>query len=146
MRHQHQRGARLAVQLEKQRDHWRAAFDVPGVAAAYDVAVREPLQADFPVLGRIETSGKASGVIEQQRLPNGERHVGGFVDLHGVSFTVSDPSIAIAGLDAHVPLDLGAAGADNGAQEGLLRMRGLNVATVAVGKWHVGLTFFESGR
>ena len=44
-----------------------AELDLPGLAAAYEVAVRDPLQADYPLLGsRLTLRGRAAGVIEQR--------------------------------------------------------------------------------
>lgn len=120
--------------MTHQRERWRAEFKLPGLAAAYDVAIREPLQAEFPLLGRVELSGTASGVIEQDRLASGERHVGGVIDLANVGVKTSDPSIVVAALDAHLPFDLSqAASGSSAVQSGQLRVRGLRVADVDVG-------------
>ena len=117
-----------------QQERWKSTFEVPGLAAAYDLAVREPLQADYPLLGRVALRGRATGAIEQDRTPGGARRLSGFVDLADVAVNASDPQLVVAGLDAHLPIDLAEDGPGGGAaQSGRLRMRGLSVAGVDIG-------------
>jgi hypothetical protein len=117
-----------------QQERWKSTFEVPGLAAAYDVAVREPLQADYPVLGRVTLRGRVAGAIEQDRAPSGARRLSGFVDLADVALSATDPHLVIAGLDAHLPIDLREdASAAGPVQSGLLRVRGLSVADVVIG-------------
>jgi hypothetical protein len=118
----------------RQRERWRAELDLPGLAAVYEVAVREPLQADYPVLSRLDVRGRVAGVIAQDRLRSGAQHITGFIDLVGVTATATDPRVDIVGLEAHLPLDLSDEDSASGDSErGLIRIRDLGVGEAALG-------------
>jgi hypothetical protein len=120
--------------IESQRAGWHATFDLPGLADAYRLAVSEPLQADYPVLARVDLRGRAGGRVEQEHLPSGARRLSGSIDLAGVTVSVSEPSVAMAALDVHLPFDLIDAGEGPQALEsGLVRVRGLRVGDSAIG-------------
>ena len=120
--------------LDRQQERWRAELDLPGLAAAYELAVREPLQADYPLLSRLDVRGRVAGVIERGRLRSGARHTTGFIDLVGVTVQASEPRVDVVGLDAHLPLDLSDDDSRSGAGErGLIRIRDLGVGDAAIG-------------
>jgi hypothetical protein len=120
--------------VDRAQDVWRVQFKVPGLAAAYAVGVREPLQDAYPLLGRLELNGRASGTIEQERVGEGTRRLKGVVDLDGVTINTSDPRVAVRALDLHLPIDLSETNSGSGAaQSGVLRMRDLDIADIAVG-------------
>jgi hypothetical protein len=123
-----------AYDRERQRERWRMEFELPGLDAAYRVGVRDPLQEEFPVLGRVDLRGRATGTVEQQRLPSGARSFTGVVDLSGVSLRSSEPTVRIASLDAHLPIALSEdAGSAAAAQSGSIRARGLTLGEVVIG-------------
>jgi hypothetical protein len=126
--------------LARGQERLRARFETSRLAAVYALAVREPLQEQYPWLGRIELSGRSSGALVLERLTSGARHVTGFVDLAGVRLTASDPRLDVAALDLHLPIDVSEDGGAAGeAQSGSLRVRGLNVADIAFGDVAVAL-------
>src|SRR4030095_17047416 len=56
------------------------------------------------------------------------------VDLDGVTINTSDPRVAVRALDLHLPIDLSETHSGSGAaQSGVLRMRDLDIADIAVG-------------
>lgn len=113
---------------------WRAEFVLPNLATAYQVAIREPRQDEYPVLARLAVGGRASGTIEQESSPSGARHLTGFLDLDGVTLEASDPRFSVAALDAHLPLDLSDGAARSArVQSGTIRVSGLTVGDAAVG-------------
>lgn len=120
--------------VARRRERWRAELDLPGLAAAYRVAVSEPFQAEYPLLGRVEISGRAGARLEQERLPSGVYRRTGFVDLSSVAVTTSAPRVAVDTLAAHVPFDLvEAVAGPQAVQIGFVRVRGLRVGDSAVG-------------
>jgi hypothetical protein len=113
---------------------WRAEFELPNLATAYQVALREPRQDEYPVLARLAVGGRVTGTIEQESSPSGAWHLTGFLDLDGVTLAASDPRFSIATLDAHLPVDLSdGAARSTGVQNGTIRVSGLTVGDAAVG-------------
>lgn len=120
--------------LARQQERWRAELDLPGLAAVYEVAVRDPLQGDYPLLSRLDMRGRVAGVIEQGRLRSGARHITGFIDLVGLTAKTTEPRVDIVDLDAHLPFDLSDDDSTSSESErGLIRIRDLGVGEAAIG-------------
>jgi len=82
-------------------------FDVTDVAAAYRLAVRDPLQQSYAVLGGSELTGGLEGRMAIVPSAQGLHVLRGRLRFHGGQFRTADPVVELRDIHADVPVALG---------------------------------------
>jgi hypothetical protein len=108
-------------------------FDLPDVAAAYRVALRDPLQQSYAVLAGSELTGALKGRIVVVPGARGVQSLRGRLLFDGGHLRTADPVVELREIHADVPLILGEtiAGSDLG-ERGEIRVGHIRAGRVAI--------------
>ncbi len=106
-------------------------LDLAGLGALYQVALRDPLQESYPLLGRLEIGGHVGGMVVHQRDADGAQRISGTITLDQAHASATDPPMRVTGLKLDLPLAFGGGTLKSEPRSGLLRIGSLRLGDVA---------------
>jgi len=121
--------------LANGRAQWQVDFDIPGLRALYQLAVRDPFADARPMLAGIDVEGRAIGSVSQATDARGARRLTGTLDLAGAGINVAEPRVRLRGIDLRLPLDFNESEpAATQTQSGWLQIAQLSAGDVDIGR------------
>jgi hypothetical protein len=116
---------------EARKERWRVGLDVAGTGELFELAVRDPLKEDHPVLERTRLGGHLGGNLEYTREADGRRRLDGSIDLGDGRVSVASPEVEIRDLNVQLPIALVEGRAERAqARSGVVQIGSLSAAGI----------------